>query len=72
MAHPDERRTIDVRTFAQWLGISDSHAYAEARERGHIAGVPVIKIGHRLVLNRELAERAIVASPANEPLDLAV
>jgi len=53
-----ERRTLDIPEFARWLGISRSQGYAEAR-KGSVAGVPVIRIGTRLVVPRDLAEHVI-------------
>lgn len=57
-----ERRTLNVPEWARWLGISPSQAYEEARLTGAIAGVPVIRIGSRVVVSRELAERVLAGN----------
>lgn len=41
------RPTIDVETAAGLLGVSRGLAYSEARS-GSLAGVPVLRVGHRL------------------------
>lgn len=57
-----ERRTLNVPEWARWLGISPSQAYEEARLTGAIAGVRVIRVGHRVVVSRELAERVLAGA----------
>jgi hypothetical protein len=48
--------TCDVETAAELCGISRGLAYAEAR-KGSLAGVPVLRIGHRLrVVTKPLLE----------------
>jgi|GEM_PF-3168686 len=59
-----ERRTLNVPEWASWLGISPSQAYEEARLTGAIAGVPVIRVGNRIVVSRELAERVLSGDTA--------
>ncbi len=54
-----KRRTLNVPEWASWLGISASQAYEEARQTGAIAGVPIIRVGNRVVVSRELAERVL-------------
>jgi hypothetical protein len=52
-----QKPTCDVETAAGLLGVSRGLAYQEART-GSLAGVPVIRVGHRLrVLVRPLLER---------------
>lgn len=61
-----ERRTLNVPEFARWLGISSSQAYEEARLTDAIAGVPVIRVGARVLVSRELAERVLVGVLASD------
>jgi excisionase family DNA binding protein len=53
-----EARTITVEEAAARLGISRTHAYALARQ-GAIAGVPVIRLGKRMLVLREPLDRLL-------------
>ena len=53
-----ERRTYSVGEFARLLGISRGFAYACAGA-GEIAGVPVIRVGTRMVIPRAVADRVL-------------
>ena len=52
------RRTVTVEEAAQVLGIGRALAYEEAR-KGSIAGVPVIRVGRRLLISRAALDRAL-------------
>lgn len=54
----NETQTYTVREFARLLGISGTSAYAAAHT-GEIAGVPVIRIGTRMVIPRAAADRVL-------------
>jgi hypothetical protein len=58
-----EKRTYDVPEFASRLGISTAKAYALARETGAIAGVPIIRVGARMLVPRALADRVLDGGP---------
>ena len=51
--------TITVGEYAKILGISRGLAYSLAREEGTINGVPIIRLGKRMVLSRKRAIEAI-------------
>ena len=63
-ATAERKRTLNVPEWACWLGISQSEAYEQARLTGAIAGVPVIRVGKRVVVSRELAERVLAGTDA--------
>lgn len=59
----NQRETVDIPDFARRLGISRGFAYAEAKRTGHLAGVPVIRVGSRMVLPLAQAERVLRGEP---------
>lgn len=56
--------TLTIPQAAALLGISRNHAYEEARG-GELAGVPVIRIGRRLLVPRVPLERLLGTEPDN-------
>ncbi len=52
------RKTYSVRQWAALLGVSPGFAYQQAKT-GNIAGVPVIRVGTRMVVPREVADRVL-------------
>lgn len=54
-----ERRTYDVSEAAQALGISRRKAIEEIRRTGKLAGVGVICVGRRILIPKELFDRAL-------------
>lgn len=52
----DERETYDVPTFAKKIGVSRGFAYSEIARTGGLAGIPVIRIGSRLVFPRAVVD----------------
>ena len=44
--------TLTVPEAAQMLGVAKNSAYIEAASTGELAGVPVIRVGRRLVIPR--------------------
>ncbi len=63
-----ERATLSIPQAARLLGVSRNGAYEAARRDGHLAGVPVIRIGERrLVIPRALLES--VLGIASESID---
>jgi hypothetical protein len=60
LSHWPQRATLSIEEAAGALGISRSLAYSEARS-GAIAGVPVLRIGARLLVMREPLERLLGA-----------
>jgi hypothetical protein len=64
-----EPATMTVPQAAELLGVSRNAAYQAARRDGHLAGVPVIRIGERrLVIPRAPFE--IVLGIASESIDI--
>lgn len=57
--NPLERRTFSILEVAQVLGIGRTLAYDEARVHGTVAGVPVIRIGNRLLVSRDAIDRLL-------------
>ena len=60
---PVTTRDFEVGTYslpqaARRLGISRTHAYASAKT-GTLAGVPIVKVGHRYVVSRAAIERLL-------------
>ena len=45
-----ESATLTVPAAAELLGISRNSAYQHAARDGHLAGVPVIRVGRRLLI----------------------
>jgi hypothetical protein len=45
-----EQQTADVKEAAQRCGISAALAYREIRATGKLAGVPIIRVGRRMVV----------------------
>lgn len=41
------------------LGVGKNTAYVEVRDTGKLAGIPVIKVGRRVTVSRELLERRL-------------
>jgi len=48
--NPTESATLTIPEAAELLGISRNSAYQHAASDGHLAGVPVISVGRRLVI----------------------
>ena len=53
-----EARTYSVAQVGQLLGISRTFAYEQAKT-GNIAGIPVIRLGTRMVVPREPVDRLL-------------
>jgi hypothetical protein len=68
-----EQATLSIPQAARLLGVSRNGAYEAARRDGHLAGVPVIRIGERrLVIPRAPLEAVLgltTSSIDNEPAD---
>lgn len=58
-----EPRTYSIPEFARLLGVSRGYAY-ECAADGSIAGVPVIRVGRRMVLPRVVADRVLAGAAA--------
>ena len=58
-----ERATATIPEFARRFGIARSTAYELAKRDG--LPVPVIKLGRRLVVSREVMERLLAGAPAH-------
>jgi Helix-turn-helix domain len=61
-ATPDQgegRRTISVAQAARELGIGRSLAYELARTTGCLGGVPVVRLGRRIVVPRSALDRVL-------------
>ena len=56
--------TYSIAETAALCGVSKSHAYAIARS-GVIAGVPVIRVGTRMLVPRKALDRVLSALPSN-------
>lgn len=56
---PTERETLTIDEVAKLLGICRSSVYETVRRDGAIAGVPVIRIGKRLLIARRLLYQAL-------------
>lgn len=61
-----ERRTMTLSEAARALGISVSHAASCAARDGHLAGVPAIRIGSRVLFSR--AAMLDVTAARREPV----
>lgn len=59
-----EPRTYSIPQFARLLGVSRGFAYEQAAT-GEIAGVPVLKVGNRLLVPRVKAD-AVLAGETGE------
>lgn len=64
MSTATERRTYDVPEAAQALGISPWKAGEEIRRTGKLAGVPVIRIGRRILIPKDALERVLSGESA--------
>ena len=53
-----ETGTYSVPEAAKRLGVSRGHAY-EVAKSGTLAGVPVVKVGSRMMLSRAAVERLL-------------
>jgi excisionase family DNA binding protein len=53
-----DRRTYSMREVARLLGTSASTIYAEAKT-GRVAGVPVVRVGQRVVVPRAPIDRLL-------------
>ena len=61
-----ERATLSIPQAARLLGVSRNGAYEAARRDGHLAGVPVIRIGdRRLVIPRAPLEAVLGLSASS-------
>ena len=58
MTNEQGPRTYSVAQFARALGVSKNFAYEQAKT-GAIAGVPVLRVGSRLLIPREMADRVL-------------
>ncbi len=56
-----ERQTMNLTELARLLGVSRSSVYAEARG-GTVAGLPVIKVGHRMLIARSAVNRLFTST----------
>lgn len=54
-----QRHTYTVRQAAALLGIGKSSAYRQIEREGQLAGVPVVRVGHRLVIPRAKLHEAL-------------
>lgn len=63
MSEPLERATYTVWEAAQVLGISLGQAYRVVRE----GGIPLIRIGGRILIPREALYRQLLGIPSLEP-----
>lgn len=50
--------TISIEDAARLLGVARSTAYKQARA-GHLAGIPVIYVGHRRLISRHALDRVL-------------
>jgi hypothetical protein len=57
--HVEERRTVSVEEAARELGISRALAYDLARTTGRLGGVPVVRLGRRIVVPRAALDRVL-------------
>jgi predicted DNA-binding transcriptional regulator AlpA len=62
---PAERRTLTIPEVAARLGIARSTAFALAKRDA--LPVPVIRLGRRLVVSRDLIDRLLAGGSATEP-----
>lgn len=60
-------RTVSIQEFCHLAGISKSLGYKLAAE-GEIAGIPVIKLGDRLLLSKEKAEAVLAGEQPGREL----
>ena len=58
---PNERATVTIPEFARRFGIARSTAYALAEREA--LPVPVIRLGRRMVISRELMDRLLAGKP---------
>ncbi len=58
MAAVRSPRTMTIEEVAAELGISRGTAYEEARS-GNIAGIPVLRIGRRLIVPKSAVDRVL-------------
>ncbi len=56
----NSRKTLTVEEAARELGIGRGLAYEAARTTGNIAGVPVLRVGRRMLIGRAALERVLV------------
>jgi hypothetical protein len=57
--------TLTIPEAARLLGIGRNLAYTHAQESGELAGVPVIRVGRRLVIPRTPLLEALGIGPIN-------
>jgi excisionase family DNA binding protein len=50
--------TISIEDAARLLGVARSTAYKQARA-GYLAGIPVIQVGHRILISRHALNRVL-------------
>ncbi|MDQ3694142.1 MAG: helix-turn-helix domain-containing protein [Chloroflexota bacterium] len=60
---PEQKRTVSVEEAAKVLGIGRGLAYQEARLTGQLIGVPVLRVGRRLLISRAALDRALAGNP---------
>ena len=63
-----EARTVTVEEAAARLGISRTCAYEHARQ-GAIAGVPVVRVGKRMLVLREPLERLLSGESSGKTVE---
>lgn len=63
MTATDLSRTLTVEEAAHELGISRNLAYEQARS-GRIAGIPVLRVGRRLLVPRAALDRVLSGESA--------
>lgn len=65
MSTATERRTYDVTEAARLAGVSPWKAGEEIRSTGALAGVPVIRIGRRILIPRAAFDRVLNGEPVH-------
>jgi hypothetical protein len=60
-----DKKTYGIAEFAALLGLSRSLGYAEAA-KGELAGIPVIRVGKRMVVSRVAADRVLAGVRAGD------
>lgn len=64
--HSEEKRTVSVEEAAKELGIGRGLAYQSARTTGQIAGVPVLRVGRRMLIARAALDRVLAGNARTE------
>lgn len=58
------RQTLDLEAAAARLGVGRTLAYQQARQHGHLAGVPVLRVGRRYLVPMAALERVLNGTEA--------